>query len=304
MRQARVAAIVLSYNGREVLLQALASLGAMSYTAFDLIVVDNGSTDGSEAAVREASPAATVVRTEQNLGPAGGLNLGIRWALERDYDFLLLLNNDIEVEPTMLDELVAAAERHPDAAAIGPKIYYHGERRRIWSAGGIIRFKESVTRERGQRSIDHGQFDREEEVDYVNGCAMLIPRRAFSLAGLWDPVFFLSVEDADWCTRAKRHDLHCYFAPRAIVYHMVSFTTGDYRAGRTYHTGRSTAVFIRRYATPFQWMTYLLFSLAAFPLAYLRELKRGNQKAAVAKMRGMWDGLRIPIPEPPPAPES
>lgn len=298
---AKVAAIVLSYNGREVLLQALASLGAMTYPAFNLVVVDNGSTDGSENAVRDAFPTVTVVRAEENLGPAGGLNLGIRWALERDYDYLLLLNNDIEVEPTMVGELVAAAERHPDAACIGPKIFYHGDRRRIWSAGGVIRFKESVTRERGQGSIDHGQFEREQEVDYVNGCAMLIPRRAFALAGLWDPIYFLSVEDADWCTRAKKHGLHCYFAPRAIVYHMVSFTTGDYRAARTYHTGRSTAVFVRRYASPFQWLTYLLFSLAAFPVAYLRELKRRNQKAAVAKLRGMWEGLRMPIPSPPAA---
>ena len=130
----RVAAVVLNSNGREVTLHALASLAAMSYPRCDLVVVDNGSTDGSFAAVAAAFPAVEQVRTEENLGPAGGVNLGLEWALlhgSRDYDYVLVLNNDVEVAPDFLTELVAAAETDPMVGCVGPKAYYHTDPERI-----------------------------------------------------------------------------------------------------------------------------------------------------------------------------
>ncbi len=297
-----VAAIVLSYNGRELTLQSLASLTRMTYPTFDLVVVDNGSTDGTAEAVARDFPEVAQVRTERNLGPAGGLNLGSRWALERRYDYLLLLNNDIEVDPAMLDELVRVAESDPAIGCVGPKIFYHGERERLWSAGGVIRFKESVTRERGMNQVDRGRFERTEEVDYINGCAILVPRRVMAEVGLWDPMFFLAVEDADWCMRARARGYRCYYAHRALLWHMVARSTGVYSPGKTFHTGRSSAIFVRRYAGPWQWLTFVLFLAAALPVAFLRELPRGNARAAVAKLRGVIEGLRVPMAPPPPAP--
>lgn len=295
----RVAAVVLNYNGRDLTLQALDSVRRMSYPAFDVVVVDNGSTDGSYEAVAAAYPEVEQVRTEENLGPAGGYNLGMAWAMDRGYDYLLILNNDVEAHPAMLTELVRVAESDPTIGCVGPKTYYFSDRRRLASAGGIIRFKESVTRERGQGAPDRGQFDRDEEVAYLNGCGMLIRREAIEAAGLWDPVFFLSVEDADWCMRAKRRGFRCVFAHRAILYHMVSDTTGVYTPAKNFQTGRSSAIFVRRYAGPWQWVTFLAFMAAALPVAWLRELRRGNQAAAVAKGRGVVAGLRASVPPPP-----
>jgi GT2 family glycosyltransferase len=295
----RVAAIVLNYNGRELTLQALESLRRLRYPRYDLVVVDNGSTDGSPEAVAGAFPEVHQVRTETNLGPAGGYNLGMVWALERGYDYLLILNNDIEAHPDLLDELVRVAESDPTIGCVGPKTYYFSDRGRLASAGGVIRFKESVTRERGQGARDRGQYDRDREVAYVNGCGMLIRRQAIEAAGLWDPIFFLSVEDADWCMRAKRRGFRCVFAHRAILYHMVSDTTGVYKPAKTFQTGRSSAIFARRYAGPWQWLTFFAFLAAALPVAWLRELRRGNQAAAVAKARGVLAGLRAPLTPPP-----
>ena len=136
----RVAAIVLDYNGRDVTLQALASLTAQDYPACDVVVVDNGSSDGSEAAIRAAYPGVAVVRSEQNLGPSGGGNLGFRWALEHGYDYALMLNNDIEVAPDFVRRLVEAAEADPKIGLVGPKAYYYWQRDTIWSAGGRLRF--------------------------------------------------------------------------------------------------------------------------------------------------------------------
>lgn len=295
----RVAVIVLNYDGKALTLQALDSLRRMRYPSFDLVAVDNGSTDGSPEAIAAAHPDVIQVRTEVNLGPAGGYNLGMAWAMDRGYDYLLILNNDVEADPDLLGELVRVAERDPSIGCVGPKTYFYSDRTRLASAGGVIRFKESVTRERGMGAVDRGQFERDEEVSYVNGCGMLIRREAIEAAGLWDPVFFLSVEDADWCVRAKRKGFTCWYAHRAILYHMVSDTVGVYTPKKTFQTGRSSAIFMRRYATPWQRLTFFLFLAAALPVAWLRELGKGNQAAAVAKARGVLEGLRAPMPEPP-----
>lgn len=300
MTAPRVAGIVLNYNGREVTLQALASLRQMTYPAFDLVVVDNGSTDGSPEAVAAAFPDIAQVTTAENLGPAGGCNLGIRWALDRGYPYLLVLNNDIEVDPEMLTEMMKVAESDPAIGCVGPKAYYYSDRNRIWSAGGLLRFREAVTRERGQDEIDHGQYDRDQEVDFINGCALLARRETFEKAGLFDPIYRLSVEDADWTVRVKRHGYRCWYAHRAKLWHMVALVTGGvYKAGKTFHTGRSTMIFVRRYANPWQRLVAFLFMALAIPAAWLRERRRGNQAAAVAKLRGFLDGLRTPLTPPP-----
>jgi GT2 family glycosyltransferase len=295
----RVAAIVLNYNGKDVTLEALKSLTTMDYAAYDVVVVDNGSTDGSEGAIGEAFPGVTVLRLPENQGPAGGANVGIRWALDRGHDYLMILNNDIEVRPDMLSELVAVAEARDDVGVVGPKGYFYWDRERIWSAGGELRFAEAITSERGEGEIDRGQFDESREVDYVNGCVMLVKRQCFEEVGLWDPVFHLAVEDADFCWRVKQAGWKCWYAPRARFWHMVSVATGGYKAPKTFQTARSTAIFIRRYAGPWQWLRSLFWIAVSLPGAFLRELPKGNQAAVVAKARGFLEGFRLDLPEPP-----
>ena len=296
----QVLAIVLNYNGREITLSTVASLLALDYPGLDILVVDNGSTDGSDAAIAEAFPSVRRLRTEVNLGISGGLNLGFRVGLDEGWDYLMPMNNDIEVAPDLLRELVAAAGPDRTIGCVGPKcFYFFGDRNRLWSAGGTLRFRESVTRERGMGELDSGQYDCDGEVDYVNGALMLIRREALLAAGLWDPVYHVSVEDADWCVRMKRAGFRCWYAHRARLWHMVSPTTGGYTAGRTFRTGRSTAIFVRKYAGPAGWAGFLLWTAVALPIAFLRELPRGNAGAVVAKLRGVLQGLRVALPEPP-----
>ena len=294
-----VACIVVNYNGRELTLDTVASLLAMDYPEFRVVVVDNGSTDGSHDAVREAQPEVVALRVEVNRGIAHGLNEGIRWALDRRFDYLLLLNNDIEAHASMLTELVRVAEADPSIGCVGPKTYYWADRERLWSAGGVIRFRESVTRERGMGELDRGQYDRDQEMPYVNGCAMLVRRQAQQEAGLWDPVYYVGIEDADWCMRMKRLGYRCYYAHRALLWHRVSPTVGGYKPGRTFQTGRGSAMFVRRFASPWQRLTFFLFLALAIPAAFLRELPKGNQAAAVAKLRGILMGWREELPPPP-----
>ncbi len=296
----RVLGVVLNYNGRDLTLETVASLRRLDYPALDLLVVDNGSIDGSDAAVAARFPEVRRLRTEINLGISGGLNLGFELGLAEGYDFLMPMNNDIEVAPDLLTELVAAASLDENIGCVGPKCYYYfGERDRIWSAGGELRFHEAVTRERGMGERDRGQFDRDGELDYVNGALMLIRREAMLATGLWDPIYQVSVEDADWCLRMRRAGFTCWYAHRARLWHMVSPTTGGYTPARTYRTGRSTAIFVRRFASIPGWLSYLAWSALALPAALARELPRRNGGAVVAKYRGMWAGLREPLPPSP-----
>lgn len=295
----RVACLVLDYNGGSITLDALESLSRMTYPAYDLYHVDNGSTDDTPERVAEAFPGVRQVRVEENRGPTPGLNRGLRAGLDGDYDYLLSLNNDIEVDPEMLTEMVRLAEADPSFACVGPKSYYYGDRRRLWSAGGIVRFAESVTQERGMGELDRGQYDRDEEVPYINGCALLLRRSVVEEIGGFDPLFTLAVEDADWCMRAKARGHRCGYAHRARLWHRVSHTAGSYQARRTFYTGRANALFVRRYGGPWQWLTFLVLTAIALPLAFLRELPKGNQGAAVAKLKGVLTGLREPMTEPP-----
>lgn len=295
----RVAALVLNYNGRDITLESLESLAAMTYPNLEIVHIDNGSTDGSYEAVAEAFPDVHQVRVEENQGVVFGMNKGMQAALARGADYLLLLNNDIEAEPAMLTELMRVIESDPQIGVVGPKIYYHADRKRLWSAGGYLRFRESACKERGFREIDEGQYDRTEEVPYINGCAMLVPRRVVEEIGLWDPLFHLAADDADWCMRMKRRGYKCFYAHEAVLYHMVSPTLGGYKPSRTFHNGRSLALFVRRYAGPWQWLTFVLSVATAFPVAWLRELPRGNQGAAVAKLKGVIAGLKVPLAPPP-----
>lgn len=295
----KVAALVLNYNGKDITLQTVESLLAMTYPNLVVAVIDNGSTDGSPAAVAEAFPTVDQVLVEVNEGPAAGMNAGLRWAMAGDFDYVLALNNDIEVAPDMLDEMMAVAESDPSIGCVGPKCFYYWDRDRLWSAGGRLRFGESVTKERGMGELDRGQYERTEEVDYINGCAMLVPRRVLEEVGVWDPIFFLSVEDADWCMRMKRRGYRCVYAHRAVLWHMVSHTVGVYVPSKTFHNGRSTALFVRRYAGPLQWLKFFVLLGLAIPAAFLRELPKGNQAAAIAKLKGVWAGLRTPMTDPP-----
>lgn len=291
-----VCAIVLNYNGKNVTLETLASLTQLDYPTLEILVVDNGSEDGSQEAIAAAYPDLAQVRKEVNEGVAAGMNVGIAWALARGFEYLLILNNDIEVAPDMVTRLVDELEARPEFACAGPKCFYYWDRERLWSAGGRLAYREAITRERGMGEIDGGRYDATEEVDYINGCAILIPRPVIEAVGPMDPAYVVGVEDADWCARAKEKGYKCLYVADAVLWHMVSHTTGGYKPRKTFQTGRSTAIFVRRHGSGWQRLRFRLLVALAMPFAYLRELARGNQAAVLAKVRGYREGWNVELP--------
>jgi GT2 family glycosyltransferase len=221
----RIAVVVLNWNGKADTLECLASLSEIDYRNFEVVVVDNGSSDDSAAAIRAAFPDATLLETGANLGYAEGNNIGMRAALERGAELVLVLNNDTAVHEGLLRELVDAAASRPDAGIIGAKIYHYGERNRVWYAGARWNRDESkfqmVKDDRGDDGIGLTA-----ETDYACGCAFLVRREVLERVGFFEPRFFLTYEEADLCYRARRNGFAVAYAPRAVVWHKISASMG------------------------------------------------------------------------------
>ncbi|RJP72912.1 MAG: glycosyltransferase family 2 protein, partial [Candidatus Zixiibacteriota bacterium] len=198
-----LAVIVVNWNRRDDTLACLASLALVTYPHFRVILVDNGSTDGSVAAVRERFPRVQVIESPVNLRFAGGNNLGLREVLARGDDYALLLNNDTTVDADFLDKLVAAAQE-TGAALAAPKILYFYRPEVIWFAGGELVPTLGYVRHWGLRQRDDGRFDQRRETTFLTGCALLIRRDALETVGLLDEDYYLYSEDADYCLRASR----------------------------------------------------------------------------------------------------
>jgi GT2 family glycosyltransferase len=290
----RIAVIVLNWNRRVDTLECLDSLARQTYLNYYVIVIDNGSTDGSVGSIQANFPDAIVVTNSSNLGYAEGNNIGIGLALNDAADYVLLLNNDTVVDPTLLEQLVRVAETSEQVGAVGAKILYYSDRERIWSAGSVLNYTETVTRLRGYRQIDRGQFDRIEEVECISGCAMLLRRSAIEAVGVLDRLFSPAYfEDTDWCLRARQRGYRILYAPAAKVWHKVSMSGGgEYNLRERYLIGYNSVQFMKRYAGFGAWLKFSVFAIASLPLVYLVRTFQKRGRAVIAKGLGMWDGLR------------
>lgn len=298
----KVAVVLVNWNGVADTLETLASLDRAD-AGLDLrpIVVDNGSTDGSVERLRSERPHLEVVETGENLGFAGGNEAGIRRALaDPEVRWVLLLNTDVAVDPGFLPPLVAACA-DPEVGAAGPKIFYFDPPDRLWAAGGRLRVRETVTEEWGRGEPDGPRWDVPRDVTYLTTCCLLIPRDALERVGPLDPAYFINVDDADWCRRALDAGYRLRYAPDSRIWHKVAASTaGSYTPFKTFHTGRSNAVWVRRHGGALARLVFVAANLAALAAAFLRELPRGNASAVAAKARGVWRGLTERLPPPPP----
>ena len=246
MNSPRVVIVVLSWNGRDDTLNCLASLRLLTYPAYQVVVVDNGSTDGSVEAIRAEYPDVSLIETGENLGYVGGNNAGLSWALERGGDYVLLLNNDTEVAPEFLSELVRVAESVPSVGIVGPTIYYFDRPQTIWSAGGAIDWARGETRMIGLDEADTGQFGCEPRpVDFVTGCALLVKSRVIQQIGMLDLRFFAYYEDAEWSVRAARAGFAIWHVPSAKIWHKILPERRAASPQTHYYMTRNRLLFLR-----------------------------------------------------------
>lgn len=260
----RISIIVLNWNGKQDTLECLDSLAALTYPNFNVVVVDNGSTDDSLARLRsyDAPHPLTLLETGRNLGYAGGNNVGTRHALEQGADFVLVLNNDTIVAPDLLGQLLEAAQRTPDAGVFSARIMYFDEPGRVWFDGASWN-RSSLQMEwpgQGEEDCDLDKVDH--DTDYACGAALFFRSEVAHQIGLLDESFFLVWEEVDWCFRARKAGWRNVVVPAAKVWHKIGVSFGSESSPlRTYFSIRNELLWFSRHA-PFSaqlrlWMKSL-----------------------------------------------
>lgn len=245
-------AVVLNYNGREVLFECLRSLRLQDYPNLKILAVDNASTDGSDA-IAESMEGVEIIRNKSNLFFAGGNNAGIRKAFDSGAAYVVLINNDTVSDAGLITALVSAMVAQPCAGIAGPKIFYHDRPEVIWSAGGKVDFAKGRVRHRGIRRKDEGRFDEIAEVDYVTGCCLMFKREVFQAIGGLDEGFPMYFEDTDFCTRARKAGFKVLYVPQGRMWHKISYSSGgEFSWRKISRRMKAGWRFFRKYSTPAQ----------------------------------------------------
>jgi hypothetical protein len=263
----QVTIIVLNWNGLNDTLDCLESLDQLDYQNYKVVVVDNGSVDGSVLVIRERFPGVTIIENGENLGYAGGNNIGLRYAMVQGADYAILLNNDTVVDPAFLRILVDAVQAEPAVGIAGPTIYYHPRPEVIWSAGGAIDWQRGSTRMVGLDERDEGQFGAEPRlVDFVTGCAMLVRRAVMEQVGLLDERFFTYYEETEWCVRAAGAGYKILHVPEARMWHKISPSAQADSSFVHYYMTRNRLLFLKTTGAGLRAWLHTLF------VEYLRTL--------------------------------
>lgn len=271
----KVSIIVLNWNRLIDTRECLQSLQEVTYENKEIIVVDNGSSDGSQEYMRQNYHDIILLENTENLGFAEGNNKGIQIALKNGADYIFLLNNDTIIDKDAIQNLIEVAETDIKIGFLGPKIYYYNEPHRIWSAGGKLSkwFIHSGGKHIGYRKIDCGQFDCIKEVDYVTGCAILIKKSVFEKAGLFDPHYYCYYEEADLIVRSKQMGFKVVVVPKAKVWHKISASTGLNTRNFIYFQTRNRLLFTFKYTSKSEWILFVFFFLILIiPIQFLKEI--------------------------------
>lgn len=301
MAEPHVAIVILNWNGKDDVLRCLSTLPRIRYPNWSATVVDNASFDGSVEAIREQFPSQRVLVMEKNLGFCGGNNRGIADALARGADYVLLLNNDTELHPELLSELVRVAESDQRIAAVGAKNILLEDHRIVWGAYGELRYHRDLVHLVGSRVPDGPELTVVKDVDWVIGNGMMMRRQAIESVGGFDENFFGYHEDVDWCARALKAGFRIVYNGHAVIYHR-GFGAANPARPRPfpvlYFLGRNSILFARKHATAIQLCKFVTSFVLGVSWWIVAGIFRGDRlKPYLWLVRGFLDGIvgRLPL---------
>jgi len=219
--------LMLNWNGKHLMDECVSSILAMGYPNYEVVVSDNGSTDGSVAYVREHFPQVHVIENGSNLGCSGGFNAGLAYAAERGADYFLIMNNDTRIDPGALSALVATARSRPRAGFVSGKVYWHDRSRVLQTVGKTSDPVRWTGRDDlGVDEEDRGQYDEVSERAFLDVVYVLVSRELYDEIGGFDPQLFINWEGIDWQLRAKVRGWRLYYTPHARLWHYGSHSIG------------------------------------------------------------------------------
>jgi GT2 family glycosyltransferase len=282
----RVSIITVNYNQVAVTCALIESLKKVTYPDVEIVVVDNGSPEDATEVITTRYPEVKFIRSEENLGFAGGNNLGIKASTGK---YLLFLNNDTEVDEGFLQPLVELFETNPKAGAASSKLIYYNSDNIIQYVGSTSMNPFTGRNKRvGFMERDNGQYDTLKETEVAHGAAMMVPRSVIEKAGLMPDFFFLYYEEIDWCERIKKSGYRIYVVPASKVYHKESMSVGKKSTLKTYYMTRNRVLFMRRNTSGLIKASWLLFFLAVtLPKNFLTYLIKRD----VQHLKAFWKAL-------------
>jgi GT2 family glycosyltransferase len=287
--------LVLNWNGKELTIECVDSILHSDYPRFKVVVIDNGSTDGSAWALRDRfGIQIDVIENGSNLGYAQGFNVGLRYAfVDMGADFCLVMNNDTIIDSKAIKEMVNIAEHEDDIGFVTGKVYYYDEPDVFQTVGmqedAVRWFGEHI----GAREQDIGQYDEVSERAFADDVFTLIRKQLYSETGGYNPVFFLQSEETDWQARAKKLGYRIVYTPHAKLWHRVSVTLGLDSALKAFYDARNPmlVILLHKPAAFFRRYFWVHFSrdIARSSLVYL---KQGRLTPALAKWQGLFSGIK------------
>jgi len=258
-----VSAIVVNWNGGAMLCEALGSLFAQTWPALEVILVDNGSTDGSvEQAIECFGNRLVVVRNARNLGFAVGNNVGFRVAKG---EWIFLLNSDAICDPEVIAELMAFAADKPDVGQLACRVV-QADQPNFFDSVGLLVYPDGVCRSRGWEEKDWGQYDRAEEVLAPHGCACALRKSMIEQIGPFDEDFFCYLEDLDLGVRGQLAGWKCWYVPTTRVRHKKSATAGNYSVFKAFHIERNRLYCLWKWMPRFLVFTSPLFTMNRYAM--------------------------------------
>jgi len=285
----KVSIVTVNFNQPQVTEELLATIPAMK--DIEVIVVDNGSEKNVTPQLQLKYPTVKFIRSEKNLGFAGGNNLGIQQAAG---DYLFLVNNDTEFTPGLIETLSEVLDKHPEVGMISPKIKYFYNKGMIQYAGYTpLNYYTGRNSCIGLREDDNGQYDHiTAPTAYCHGAAMMVRKTAIEKAGMMNENFFLYYEELDWGEHIKRAGYQAWVCTEALIYHKESVSVGKNSRLKEYFMNRNRILFIRRNAPFFKKIIfYLYFILMVVPRNVIKYIKAKNYNYIPTLIQAVWWNL-------------
>ncbi|WP_081604486.1 glycosyltransferase family 2 protein [Nafulsella turpanensis] len=282
-----VSIITVNFNQPEVTEELLASLSNITYPNTEILVVDNGCDRGCSY-LKQQFPEVQFLESKQNLGFAGGNNLAIQKA---SGEYILLLNNDTEVEPSFLEPMIALFREVPRLGIVSPLLIYHGTNLVQYAGARAINYFTGRGSKVGHKEKVREAFFKSYPTELGHGAAMLFPKKLIHEIGLLPESYFLYYEEHDWCEACKRAGYQVYFQGASRVFHKESVSVGKANPLKTYYLNRNRLLFIRRNATGIQkYIALAFYLLMAFPKNLLFYSIKGQKKHREALVKALgWN---------------
>lgn len=294
----QTALILVNWNSFEYTNQCLVSLSNCIQN-FEIIVVDNGSTDGSGEELKAKHPHIILIPSATNLGFAGGNNVGIKYAIDHSFEYIMLLNNDTFVAPDFLDVLVKYMDEHPEVGIIQPKIYCHHDRSLIWDGGSYFNPIFTLPYTPGALKKERAAHNQLKKVDWVTGCAFFTRANILKKSGLLNEKFFIYFEDVDLSFKIKKLGYQLIYHPKSVVYHIAGMSNKSKSKQKEgyvnpivhYLIQRNRIWFLKRYTNPIFVVPTILYHASYSIAVMIYFTLRGRFKKLNALLRGIKDGI-------------